>query len=81
MHTDNEFYGDLVYKFKKIVGGADFSDQFRKIIVCYKQIGYNINLMRQSACLRFKPVTVNYFASLFNCTPVGRASDPMMVPT
>ena len=25
-----EFYGDLVYKFKKIRGMTDFSDQFRK---------------------------------------------------
>ena len=55
---------DLVYKFKKIVGRADFSDQFRKIIVRYKRIGYNINIMRQSACLVFNPITVNNFASL-----------------
>ena len=75
------FYGDLVYKFKKIVGRVDFSDQFRKIIVRYKRIGYNINIMRQSACLVFNPITVNNFASLFNCTPVGRASDSMMAPT
>ena len=73
--SEPEFYGDLVYKFKKIVGRADFSDQFRKIIVRYKRIGYNINIMRQSACLVFNPITVNNFASLFNCTPVGRASD------
>ena len=66
---------------KKIVGRADFSDQFRKIIVRYKRIGYNINIMRQSACLVFNPITVNNFASLFNCTPVGRASDSMMAPT
>ena len=26
-------HGDLVYKFKKIVGRVDFSDQFRKSIV------------------------------------------------
>ena len=71
----------LVYKFKKIVGKVDFSDQFRKIIVRYKRIGYNINIMRQSACLVFNPITVNNFASLFNCTPVGRASDSMMAPT
>ena len=77
----SEFYGDLVYKFKRIVGRADFSDQFRKIIVRYKRIGYNINMMRQSACLVFNPITVNNFASLFNCTPVGRASDSMMAPT
>ena len=79
--SEPEFYGDLVYKFKKIVGRADFSDQFTKIIVRYKRIGYNINIMRQSACLVFNPITVNNFASLFNCTPVGRASDSMMAPT
>ena len=37
--SELEFYDDLVYKFKKIVGRADFSDQFRKIIVRYKRIG------------------------------------------
>ena len=28
-------------------GMADISNQFRKIIVRYKRIGYNINVMRQ----------------------------------
>ena len=65
--SEPEYYGDLVYKFKnKNVGRADFSDQFRKIIVRYIGIGYNINIMRQSACLVFNPITVNNFASLFN---------------
>ena len=79
--SEPEFYGDLVYKLKKNEGRADFSVQFRKIIVCYKCIGYNINIMRQSACLVFNPIMVNNFSSLFNCTPVGRASDSMMAPT
>ena len=70
--SEPEFYGDLVYKFKQIVGRADFSDQFKNVIVRFKRIGYNINIMRQSACLVFNPITVNNFASLFNCTPVGR---------
>ena len=35
-------------------------------MVRYKRIGYNINIMRQSACLVFNPITVNNFASLFN---------------
>ena len=48
--SEPEFYDDLVYKFKKKVGRADFSDQFRNIIICYKRIGYNINIIRQSAC-------------------------------
>ena len=69
--SEPEFYGDLVNTLKKNVGRADFSDQFRKIIVRYKLIGYNINIMRQSACLVFNPITVNNFASLFNCTPGG----------
>ena len=43
--------------------------------------GYNINIIRQSACLVFNPITVNNFASLINCTPVGRESDSMMAPT
>ena len=79
--SEPEFNDDLVYKFKKNVGRADFSDQLKKIIVRYKRIGYNINIMRQSACLVFNPITVNNFASLFNCTTVGRASDSMMAPT
>ena len=29
--SEPEFYGDLVYKFKKTVGRADFSDQFKKL--------------------------------------------------
>ena len=33
------------YKFKKIRGMTDFSDQFRKIIMSYKRIGYNLNVM------------------------------------
>ena len=81
--SEPEFYGYLVYKFKTIAGRADFSDQFKKIIVryMYKRIGYNIDVMRHSACLVFNPITVNNFASLFNCTPVGRASDSMIAPT
>ena len=38
--SDLEFYGDLVYKFEKIMGRTDFSDQFRKIVIRYKRIGY-----------------------------------------
>ena len=79
--SEPEFYGDLVYKFKKIRGMTDFSDQFRKIIMHYKRIGYNLNVMRQSACLVINPITVDDYATLFNCTPVDRASDSMMAPT
>ena len=63
--SEPEFYGDLEYKFKKIRGMTDFSDEFRKIIMRYKRIRYNLNVMRQSACLVINPITVDGFAALF----------------
>ena len=79
--SEPDFYGDLVYKLKKIVGSNNFSAQFIKIISHYKKIGYNINVLQQTACLVVNPITVGNFAFLFNCTPVGRTSDSMMVLT
>ena len=79
--SEPDFYGDLVYKLKRIVGSNNFSAQFIKIISHYKKIGYNINVLQQTACLVVNPITVGNFAFLFNCTPVGRTSDSMMVPT
>ena len=69
------------FTFKKLIGRNDFSFQFRKIITRYRRIGYNLNDMRQYACLVFNPIMVNSYAAAFNCTPVGRASDSMMGPT
>ena len=64
--SEPDFYGDLVYKFRKIIGKTEFSDQFEKITMRYKRIGYNVHVMRQSACLVANPITVNNFAVLFN---------------
>ena len=44
-----------------------FSFQFRKIITRYRRIGYNLNVMRQSACLVFNPNMVDNYAAFFNC--------------
>ena len=52
-----------------------------KIITRYRRTGYNLNVMRQSACLVFNPIMVDGYAAFFNFTPVGRASDSMMAPT
>ena len=56
----------------------DFSDQFRTITIRYKRIGYNLNVMRQSACLVINPIMIDGYAALFDCTSVDRASDSMM---
>ena len=47
--SEPDFYGDLVFKLKKIVGSNNFSAQFIKIISHYKKIGYNINVLQQTA--------------------------------
>ena len=61
---------------------TDFSDQFRKIIIRHKCIGYDFkNVMRQSACFVINSITFDNIAALFNCTPVDRASESMMAPT
>ena len=59
---------------------TDFSDLFRKNILRYKHTVYNLNVMRQSACLVINPIKVDGYAALFNCTPVDRASEFMMAP-
>ena len=75
------FYGDLVYKFKRIVGKPYFSDQFKKIIKRYIKVGYNLDAMRQYACLAVNSITVYSYCFLFNCTTVGQASDSMTALT
>ena len=60
---------------------TDFSDQIRKIMMRYKRIGYNLNVVQPSACLVINPITVDGYAAHFNCRPVDRASDSMMAPT
>ena len=36
-----EFYGDLVYKFKKIIGHPNFSNLFQRIVNRFKKAGYS----------------------------------------
>ena len=49
--STTEFYGDLVYKFKEIIGNTNFSDLFKRIINRFKSAGYTLDIMRQTACL------------------------------
>ena len=75
--SEPEFYCDLVYRIRKIVGKSNFSEQFRKLINRYKKIGYYPYVMRQTACLVMNPIMVDDYASLFNGTAVVWASDSM----
>ena len=75
--SETEFYGDLVYRFRQIVGKSNFSEQFRKLFNRYKRIGYSLDIMRQTAYLVVNPIIVDGYTSLFNFTTAVRASDSM----
>ena len=72
-----EFYGDLVYKFKKIIGNPNFSNLFKHIVNRFKRTGYYLDMMLQTSCQAFNPIMVEGYAALFSCTAVFQASDSM----
>ena len=74
---NQEFYGDLVNKFKKIIGNPNFSNLFKRIVYCFKKAGCSLDIMRQTACLVFNPIMVEGYAALFSCTAVVQASVSM----
>ena len=71
----------LTLQTKKIMGKSNFSEQVRKLINRYKRIGYNLDIMWQTASLVVNPITVDIYAFHFNCTAVVRASDSVMAST
>ena len=72
-----EFYGDLVYKFKYIIGNPNFSDLFKRIVNRFQRAGYTVDSMQQTAYLVFNPIMVEGYAALFCSTSVDQASDSM----
>ena len=65
-----EYYGDLVYRVRKIVGKSFFfffffffSEQFRKLINRYNRIGHNLDIMRQTVCLVVNLITADSYVS------------------
>ena len=43
-----EFYGDLVYKFKKIIGNPNFSDLLKRIVNRFNKAECTLDTLRQS---------------------------------
>ena len=79
--SEPDFCGDLVCGLGRIVGSGGFSAQFVGVVSHYGGVGYGVGVLRRAACLVVNPIMVGNFSFLFNCTPVGRTSDSMMVPT
>ena len=61
------FYGDVVYKLRKILGHGNFPIVFEKIIKRFIKRGYDPIILRHTACLVFNPFTVGRYAFLFRC--------------
>ena len=75
------FYGDLVYKSKRIIGKPNFRALCKKLIKRYKRVGYNMDIIQYSACVVVNSITVGSYGFLFNCTTMGQASDLMTTLT
>ena len=68
-----EFYGDLVYKFRKIKGNRNSFDLFIRIFNRFGRTGYTLNIMRPTPRLNFNPIVVEGYATLFICTVLIQA--------
>ena len=71
--------GDLVYRFRKILGKSGFSGRFGELVNRYERIGCGLDIVRQTACLVVGPVIVDGCASLFGCAAAVRVSGLMTV--
>ena len=66
-----EFYGDVIYKLRKITGHANFQCLFNKRIKHFIKKGYDPKILQRTTCLVVNPFTVSHHASLFNCAMTG----------
>ena len=67
-----EFYGDVVYKLRKIVGHTHFQTLFIKTIKKFIKRNYDPTILQRTACLVVDPFTVGHHASLFACAMIRR---------
>ena len=70
--SNQGFFGDLVYEFKKIFGNSNFSDLFKKTFLTVS------NIMRQTACLGCNTIMVDSNAELFSSTAMVQVLDSVM---
>ena len=51
VYRNLNFYDGIAYKFKNFIDKAEFFEQFKMIVTRYKMIGYNMDILRQTACV------------------------------
>ena len=67
--SEPEYYGDLVYEFrkKKVLTNLIFRNNLKSFTY------YKIDIPRQTACMFVNQIMVDNFAPSFNCTTFGRS--------
>ena len=76
-----DFYGDVIYKLRKILGHNHFNTLFVKTIRKFIRRGYDRVILQRTACLVVDPSTVGHHAFLFNCATTGQVVDSMTMST
>ena len=68
-----EFYGDVIYKLRKIIGHIHFENLFRKRIKSFLKRDYDPLILQRTSRLVVDPFTIDNHAFLFGCAATGRA--------
>ena len=67
-----EFYGDVIYKLRKIKGHTHFQDLFPRRIRKFIKKNYDPVILQRTACLVIDPSTVDNHAFLFRCAATDK---------
>ena len=63
-----EFYGDVIYKLRKVIGHIHFNTIFVKRIKRFIKRGYDPLILQRTARMVVSPSTIDNHAILFDCT-------------
>lgn len=67
-----EFYGDVIYKLRNIIGHSHFHTLFPKRMKHFLKRGYDPTILQHTACMVVDPFTVGNHAFLFRRTTTVR---------
>ena len=68
-----DFYGDVIYKLRKIVGHVHFDTLFCKRIKQFLKKDYDPTILQRTSCLVIDPSTIKNYTFLFDCATTNSA--------
>ena len=84
VHQSDDFCHILfLFNHHKLVDPNEtlYNRAFQLGLHCLQYFKFNLDVMRQSACLVLNTIMVYSYGFFFNCTTVGQASDSMTALT